>query len=156
MQVARPTVIWAALMVGLLAALDQWVHVGMVFLVPPFAATLSLLIYLPQQPVAQPVPVVVGSTLGSGLGTLVAFIAHGPLIAALLAMLLLWGLPRWGIYHPPAVALAMYPLLLHPGVWFPLAVVLPFTATAVVSYAALTRIVPHCPSYPVPQVADLA
>jgi hypothetical protein len=43
-------------------------------------------------------------------------------------------------YHPPGVALAMYPLLLHPGHWFPLTVVLPFTVAAVSSAAVLSRV----------------
>ncbi|PSR23495.1 MAG: HPP family protein [Sulfobacillus acidophilus] len=154
MRVAWPKVLWAGIMLGLLGALDQWLHVGLIFLVPPFAATLSLLIYLPEKSVAQPIPVVVGSTLASALGTLVAFIAHGPLVAALLALVLLWLLPRWGIYHPPALALAMYPLLLHPGVWFPVIVVLPFTVTAVVSYAGLTRVLSQGPRYPLDGATD--
>jgi hypothetical protein len=40
-----------------------------------------------------------------------------------------------GCMNPPGVALAMYPLLLHPGHWFPLSVVLPFTVIATGSAA---------------------
>ena len=52
--------------------------------------------------------------------------------------------------HPPAVALASIPVLLHPGHWFPLAVVLPFTAVAVVSTAAMSRWLRDWPEYPKP------
>lgn len=104
--------------------------------------------YLPQQPVAQPVPVIVGSTAGAGAGTLLALVSHGPLEAALIASFLLWLLPRLGIYHPPAIALSMYPLLLKPGPWFPLIVVLPFIIVAVGSNWLLSHWIPHWPQYP--------
>jgi CBS-domain-containing membrane protein len=51
-------------------------------------------------------------------------------------------------FHPPAVALAMYPLLFHPGNWFPLVVVLPLTVIAVRSAAILSRLVDEWPAYP--------
>jgi len=51
-------------------------------------------------------------------------------------------------YHPPAVALASIPVLLHPGPWFPLLVVLPFTAVAVGSAAAMSKWLPGWPVYP--------
>ena len=57
-------------------------------------------------------------------------------------------------YHPPGVALAMYPLLLHPGDWFPLIVVLPFTVVAVGSAAVLSRLVEGWPRYPKPLKSD--
>jgi hypothetical protein len=53
-------------------------------------------------------------------------------------------------YHPPGVALAMYPLPLHPGHWFPLTVVLPFTVVAAGSAALLSRLVGERPAYPKP------
>jgi CBS-domain-containing membrane protein len=53
-------------------------------------------------------------------------------------------------YHPPGVALAMYPVLLHPGHWFPVAVVLPFAIAAVGSAAILSRCVQGWPAYPKP------
>jgi CBS-domain-containing membrane protein len=53
-------------------------------------------------------------------------------------------------FHPPAVALAMYPLLFHPGNWFPLVVVLPFTVIAVSSAAILSKLVDEWPAYPKP------
>lgn len=45
---------------------------------------------------------------------------------------------------------AMVPLLVHPGKWFPLVVVLPFTVIAVCSAAVLSRLVERWPSYPNP------
>ena len=51
-------------------------------------------------------------------------------------------------YHPPAVALASIPVLLHPGHWFPLLVVLPFTAVAVGSAAAMSKWLRGWPVYP--------
>ena len=53
-------------------------------------------------------------------------------------------------FHPPGVALALYPVLLHPGNWFPLLVVLPFTVIAVGSAALLSRLVDKWPQYPKP------
>lgn len=43
-----------------------------------------------------------------------------------------------------------YPLLFHPGNWFPLVVVLPFTVIAVCSAAILSRLVHEWPAYPKP------
>jgi len=51
-------------------------------------------------------------------------------------------------YHPPGVALASIPVLLHPGHWFPLLVVLPFTALAVGSTAAMSKWLRAWPEYP--------
>jgi hypothetical protein len=47
-------------------------------------------------------------------------------------------LPLLRAYHPPGVALAMYPPLLHPGVWFAVQVVLPFALVAVISTALMS------------------
>jgi hypothetical protein len=44
----------------------------------------------------------------------------------------------------------MYPLLLEPGHWFPLIVVLPFTLIAAGSAALLSRQVKKWPAYPKP------
>jgi hypothetical protein len=52
--------------------------------------------------------------------------------------------------HSPRVALALYPVLFHPGNWFPLVVVLPFTVIAVCSAALLSRLVDEWPAYPKP------
>jgi len=147
-KIAVGPIVWALVLLVLLALLDQSGLGRTAYLVPPFAATLSVLLYLPEQPVAQPVPVIVGSTVAAGLGTLVALVVHGPLPAAQLAGALLWLWPRLGIYHPPALALSMFPLLLHPGPWFAVAVVLPFTLVAVLSHGLLSAKVPTWPRYP--------
>jgi len=51
-------------------------------------------------------------------------------------------------YHPPGVALASIPVLLHLGHWFPLLVVLPFTVMAVGSAAAMSKWLRGWPVYP--------
>lgn len=121
-----------------------------IWLVPPFAATLSILLLLPQSPIAQPIPVVVGSTLGAGIGSVAALSVHGPFFAVAVAAITLLILSRFRIYHPPGVALSMYPLLLHPGHLFSVVVVLPFTTVAVVSSALLSRRFASWPRYPLP------
>lgn len=140
--------LWAIILLLIAALLDTYLHTVSIFLVPPFAAMLSILLYLPQQPVAQPLPVIVGSTVSAAIGTGVATFVHGPMAAAIVAAVLLFVLPWVGFYHPPAIALAMYPLLLKPGPWFPLVVVLPFTLVAVVSHRLLSRTVAGWPRYP--------
>lgn len=147
-QISRWPLVWGVALLGLSAAMDQALHQVSIFLVPPFAAMVSILLYLPKQPVAQPLPVVLGSLFASALGTGTAVFVHGPIPAAIVAAGLLWVLPRIGLYHPPAIALAMYPLLLNPGPWFPVVVVLPFTLVAVLSHIALSRLIPGWPSYP--------
>lgn len=147
-RVSTGALLWAAALLMLLAAMDRPLNQVSIFLVPPCAAMLSILIYLPQQPVAQPLPVIAGSTLSAALGTVVAAFTHGPWAAAIVASILLFALPRAGLYHPPAIALSMYPLLLKPGPWFPLVVVLPFTILAVTTHILLSRIIPAWPRYP--------
>lgn len=148
-RVFWPGVVWMAVLLGALAWLDG--RRQGVLLVPPFAASLSILLNLSAVPIAQPVALVVGSTLGAGLGTMLTMVlGGGPLIAVLGAVLALTVLVALRVYHPPGVALAMYPALLHPGIWFPLAVVLPFTLVAVGSMALLSRLVPGWPRYPAP------
>jgi CBS-domain-containing membrane protein len=147
-RVSPLALVWAVALLMLLAAVDRSLHQVAIFLVPPFAAMLSILLYLPQQPVAQPLPVIVGSTVAAALGTAVAGFTHGPWAAAIVAAILLIALPRVGLYHPPAIALSMYPLLLRPGPWFPLLVVLPFSFLAVMSHVLLSRIMPAWPRYP--------
>jgi CBS domain-containing membrane protein len=133
-------------MFGLLAALEAN-RIG-VFLVSPFAATLTILMLLPDAPVAQPYALIMGSVcraavgtgaslLGSGLGTAVL-----AMIAAFVVISLIHA------YHPPGVALASIPVLLHLGHWFPLLVVLPFTVMAVGSAAAMSKWLRGWPVYP--------
>jgi CBS domain-containing membrane protein len=42
----------------------------------------------------------------------------------------------------------MYPALLHPGLWFAVQVVLPFTLAAVISAAVMSRLLRSWPRYP--------
>ncbi|RIV21689.1 hypothetical protein D2Q93_10480 [Alicyclobacillaceae bacterium I2511] len=104
-----------------------------IWLVAPFGATLTILILLLKAPIAHPFPVILGSTLGAALGGICALWVHGPFFAATAALLTCVLLPRFRMYQPPGVALSMYPLLLHPGNWFFLQTVLPFTLVAVLS-----------------------
>ncbi|MGC8541364.1 MAG: HPP family protein [Phycisphaerae bacterium] len=118
-----------------------------IWLVPPFAATLSILILLPSASIAQPIPVIAGSTLGAFLGSVSALVLHGPWFAVAVAAMTLLILSILRIYHPPGVALSMYPLLLHAGTIFPFGVVFPFTMLAVCSAAVLSRYVKSWPRY---------
>jgi CBS-domain-containing membrane protein len=94
--------------------------------VPPFAATMTILLYLPDVSLAQPFAVVFGSALGAAIGTALSlFLGFGPGIATVAALIALIVLPLLRAYHPPGVALAMYPPLSHPGVWFAVQVALP-------------------------------
>jgi CBS domain-containing membrane protein len=148
----RPTVpgiLWIGVLLGGMAWLGN--RHGGVFLVPPFAATMSILLYLPAVSIAQPYAVVVGSTLGATIGTVIALVlGGGPDVALGAALVALAALPLLRAYHPPGVALAMYPALLHPGFWFPVQVVLPFSLAAVISAAIMSRTVAHWPRYPAP------
>ena len=140
--------VWIALMFGVLAGLEHN-RIGL-FLVPPFGATMTILLMLPEASVAQPYAVVAGSVAGAATGTALSLLARGPAmaIAAAIAAFVVMNLMR--AYHPPGVALAMYPLLLHPGLWFPLGAVLPFTLAAAGSAAMMSRLVATWPEYPKP------
>ena len=141
--------LWMAVLLGGLVLLD--LRHGGVFLVPPFAATMTILLYLPEVAIAQPFAIVVGCTLGAAIGTaLSAVLGFGPVIAMVAALTALIALPLLRAFHPPGVALAMFPALLHPGVWFAVEVVLPFTLVAVTSAAAMSRLLRSWPQYPVP------
>jgi CBS-domain-containing membrane protein len=140
--------LWILSMFGVLAALEDN-RIGL-FLIPPFGATLTILIDLPEAPVAQPYAVVAGSVVGASLGTLLSLFSRGSLMAIFAAVLAFCVINLIHAYHPPGVALAMYPLLLHPGHWFPLSVVLPFTVIATGSAALLSRLVGQWPAYPKP------
>src|ERR1700741_2880360 len=58
--------VWALSMFGILAFLE-FNKIGL-YLVPPFAATLSILLLLPEAPVAQPYALIVGSVVGASIG----------------------------------------------------------------------------------------
>jgi CBS-domain-containing membrane protein len=142
-------IIWMAVLLGILLWLDDQ-HEG-IFLVPPFAATMSILLYLPSVSIAQPFAIVCGSVLGAAIGTVGSmFLGVGPGVAIVAALTALIVLPLLRAFHPPGIALAMYPALLHPGPWFALQVVLPFMLAAVISSAAMSRLLGSWPRYPVP------
>ena len=140
--------LWILSMFGVLAGLEND-QIGL-YLIPPFGATLTILIDLPQAPDAQPYALVAGSVVGASVGTLLSLFSRGSFMA-ILAAVLAFGISNLiHAYHPPGVALAMYPLPLHPGHWFPLSVVLPFTVIAAGSAALLSRLVRKWPAYPKP------
>lgn len=143
-----PGYLWAAGMFVVLAALEAN-KVGL-YLAPPFGATLSILLRLPDAEIAQPYALIGGSVVGAGVGTIMSLFAHGPEMAVVAAIVAFALINLIGAYHPPGVALALYPLLLHTGHWFPLLVVLPFTAIAVGSAALLSKLVRSWPAYPKP------
>lgn len=140
--------LWVAAMFGVLACLEAN-RVGL-YLVPPFGATLSILLLLPDAAIAQPYALIVGSVAGDSVGTLISMFARGLGMAVLAAVVAFGVISLIRAYHPPGVALAIYPLLLHPGNWFPLLVVLPFTLIAVGSAALLSKLVHKWPAYPKP------
>jgi len=139
---------WVMCMFGVLAALEAN-RIGL-FLVPPFGATLTILLVLPEAAIAQPYALIAGSVTGASVGTLLNQIAHGSVMAIVAAVLAFAVLNLIRAYHPPGVALAMYPLLLHTGNWFPIFVVLPFTVAAAGSAALLSRWLKGWPVYPRP------
>lgn len=140
--------LWVAAMFGVLAGLEAN-RIGL-FLVPPFGATLSILLLLPDAAIAQPYALIVGSVAGASVGTLISLFARGLGMAVLAAVVAFGVINLIHAYHPPGVALAIYPLLLHPGNLFPLRVVLPFTVVAVGSAALLSKWVDKWPAYPKP------
>ena len=141
------TALWIAAMLTALAWLGRSEQLAL--LIPPFAATLTIIAYLPEVAIAQPLAVVCGSVGGAAIGTgLTLLLGFGPEVAVLAALAAMIALPLLRIFHPPGVALAMYPALLHPGAVFPLEVVLPFALAAVLSASLLSRLLPRFPRYP--------
>jgi CBS domain-containing membrane protein len=143
-----PLLIWGATLLALLAGMDVLTRQHPIFLIPPFGATISLLIYLPDQSVSQPLPVVVGSTMGAFAGSVAHLLFNGPWSAVAAATVVLIALARLGLYHPPQVALSIYADLLHPGLWFAWGLVFPFTLVAVGSYACCSHYITGWPQYP--------
>jgi len=95
--------------------------------------------------------VVCGSVLGAAIGTLLSLIfGFSPGIAVLAALAAVIILPLLRVFHPPGIALAMCPALLHLGPWFAVEVVLPFTLAAVTSWALISRLLRGLPGYPLP------
>jgi len=103
---------------------------------------------LPETPVAQPYALIMGSVCGAAVGTGVSFLGSGLGMAVLAMIAAFIVISLIHAYHPPGVALASIPVLLHPGHWFPLIVVLPFTAVAVGSAAAMSKWLRGWPVYP--------
>src|SRR5260370_29428454 len=99
--------LWILSMFGVLAGLED-IRLGL-YLIPPFGATLTILLDLPEAPVAQPYSLVAGSVVGASVGTLLSLFSHGS-VMAILAAVAAFNLIH--AFHPPGVALAMYPLLL--------------------------------------------
>jgi CBS-domain-containing membrane protein len=139
--------VWMVVLLGALAWLDR--RDGGTFLVPPFAATISILLHLPQVSIARPFAVIMGCTFGAVIGTLLSLlVGFGPGVAVLGALVALITLPLMRAYHPPGVALAMYAPLLHTALWFPVEIVLPFTLSAVISATMMSRLLRGWPQYP--------
>jgi hypothetical protein len=97
----------------------------------------------------------VGSVCGAAVGTGVSLFGSGLGMAVLAMMASFVLISLIHAYHPSGVALASIPVLLHPGHWFPLLVVLPFTAAAVGSAAGMSRWLRGWPVYP-KSLADCA
>jgi CBS-domain-containing membrane protein len=90
---------------------------------------------------------VVGPSTQSAGTVLSMFLGVGPGVAIVAALTALIVLPLLRGFHPPGIALAMYPALLHPGPWFAVQVVLPFTLAAVISCPVLCRLLSSWPRY---------
>jgi hypothetical protein len=145
----RPAILGCLWMAGLLGALTWFdFRDGGTFLIPPFAATLTILVYQPNVSIAQPIAVVCGSLLGAAIRTVLSvLLGFGPGVALLAALTAMIMLPLLRVSHPPGVALAMCPAL-HCGAWFAILVVLPFTLAAVISCAVQSRLLTSWPRYP--------
>jgi CBS-domain-containing membrane protein len=142
--------LWATVLLGVLAWLNCECG-GATVLLPPFAATLTILVYLPDAPVARPIAVVFGSVFGAVIGTVLSlFLGAGAGVATLAAVAAMVLLPLFRVFHPPGVALAMCPPLLHLGPWFAIEVVLPFMLAAVTTWAMISRRLRGLPRYPAP------
>ncbi|MCY0893168.1 MAG: HPP family protein [Acidibacillus sp.] len=141
-------VVWFLVILCILAWLSG--NTDWIWLTPPFGATLTILMLLPEASIAQPFPVIIGSTVGAGIGEVILLIGHGPYYAVLAAIITLILLSLLRIFHPPAVALSMFTVLLHTNIWFPIAVVLPLEVIAVVSRWCLSICFVHMSTYPLP------
>ena len=71
-------------MFAILAGLEHD-RIGL-YLIPPFGATLTVRIDLPEAPVAQPYAVVAGSVVGASVRTLLSLFSRGSLMAILAAV----------------------------------------------------------------------
>ena len=81
----------------------------------------------------------IGAAFAAAVGTGISFFGSGLGIAVLAMIAAFVVVSLIHAYHPPAVALASIPILLHPGHRFALVAVLPFTAAVVGSAAAMSK-----------------
>lgn len=91
---------------------------------------------------------IVGSVCGAAVGTGLSSFGSGIGTAVLAMVAAFVVISLMHAYHPPGVALASIPVLLHTGHRFPLLVVLPYTAAAVGSAAAMSKWLSGWPAYP--------
>jgi len=131
-----------------LAWLDDQ-HEG-IFLVPPFAATMSILLCLPSVSIAN-------RSLSSSAQSLArrSALCSACSSASVLALrsLLAHRADRVAFaacVSSPGIALAMFPVLLHPGPWFAVSGRTAIHVAAVISYAVMSRLLNSWPRYPAP------
>ena len=91
--------LWVAGMFCVLAVL-QADRIGL-FLVPPFGATLTILVLLPDASVAQPYALIGGSVVGAAVGTAFGFFGHGLGMAVLSMIAASVVISLIHAYHPP-------------------------------------------------------
>ena len=133
--------------VALLALLSVWS--AQVLIVAPLGATSVLLFGYPRSPLAQPRNVLLGNSLGAGLGVgLVALLGQGPLVLALaVALTILLG-QQLRCLHPPAGGMAFLAVFLGVGWPFLLFPVLSGSLLLVLMAWAFSRWVPGAMRYP--------
>lgn len=133
--------------VALLALLSGWS--GQVLIVAPLGASSVLLFGYPRSPLAQPRNVVLGNSLGGGLGVgLVTLLGQGPLVLALaVALTILLG-QQLRCLHPPAGGIAFLVVFLGVSWHFLLFPVLSGSVLLVLMASAFSRLVPGAMLYP--------
>jgi CBS-domain-containing membrane protein len=99
-------------MFGVLALLEAN-RIG-VFLVPPFGATLTMLMLLPDAVVAQPYALIAGSVCGAAVGTGISFFGSGVGLSVLAMIAAFLFISLIHAYHPPGVALESIPCCFTP------------------------------------------
>ena len=133
--------------VALLALLSLWS--GQALIVAPLGASSVLLFGYPRSPLAQPRNVVLGNSLGGGIGVgLVALLGQGPLVLALaVALTILLG-QQLRCLHPPAGGMAFLIVFLGMSWHFLLFPVLSGSLLLVLMAWAFSRLVPGAMRYP--------
>jgi CBS domain-containing membrane protein len=109
--------LWILSMFGVLAGLED-IRIGL-FLIPPFGATLTILIDLPQASVAQPYALVAGSVVGASVGTLLSLFSRGSFMAILAAVLAFGIINLIHAYHRPVSPLLCIPCCFTRAIGFP-------------------------------------